>query len=59
KIKTLETQIEALTQIQERLIRYHRKWKVQGGCPPMSPGEICCLIEAVPATEIETAPQGR
>lgn len=59
KIGTLEAQIQTLTQIQKRLIRYHRKWKVQGACPPMSPGEICCLIEAVPVPEIEAAPQGR
>jgi DNA-binding transcriptional MerR regulator len=56
KIETLETQIKALTQIRERLIRYHRKWKAKGACPPMSPGEICCLIEEVPLAEITHAP---
>lgn len=59
KVKDLEAQIETLTQLREKLVRYHRKWRRQGACPPMSPNEICCLIEAVPATEIETAPQGR
>lgn len=59
KIKDLEAQIEALTQLQERLIRYHRKWKRQGACPPMSPGEICCLIEEVPLVEKSDAPQRR
>lgn len=59
KIKALETQIEALAQIRERLIRYHRKWKRQGACPPMSPGEICCLIEEVPLVEISNALQRR
>jgi DNA-binding transcriptional MerR regulator len=59
KIKTLENQIEALTQIRGRLIRYHQKWKRQGACPPMNPGEICCLIEEVPLSEITHAPQGR
>ena len=59
KIKGLETQIMALTQLRERLIRYHRKWKRQGTCPPMSPNEICCLIEEVPVAEISDAPQRR
>ena len=57
RIEALEAQIQTLVQIRERLIRYHRKWKRQGACPPMSPNEICCLIEEVPLTEISKAPQ--
>jgi len=59
KIKDLEAQIEALTQLREKLIRYHRKWKQKDACPPMSPNEICHCIEAVPLAEIPNAPQGR
>ena len=59
KINALESQIEALVQLRGRLIRYHRKWKQKGGCPPMSPNEICCLIEEVPLVEMSSAPHGR
>lgn len=48
RIAVLGRQIEALTAIRDRLIRYHRKWKRAGGCPPLRPDEICCLIEEVP-----------
>lgn len=51
KIKTLGAQIEALTQIRKRLIRYHQTWRRKGPCPPMRSDEICCLIEAVPLQE--------
>ncbi len=59
KIATLEAQIEALGQIRTRLIHYHRKWKRQGACPPMSPNEVCCLIEDVPLTDLSDAPRRR
>jgi len=59
KVKALEAQIEALGQLRDRLVRYHRKWTRQGACPPMSPNEICCLIEDVPLSDISTAPQRR
>ena len=57
KINALETQIEALKQLRERLIQYHRKWKRKGAYPPMKPKEICCLIEEVPLVEILNAPE--
>lgn len=59
KIRTLETQIEALTQIRNRLTRYHRKWKRKGACPAMNPNEICCLIEEVPLPEAANIPERR
>lgn len=59
KIGALETQIETLVELRKRLIRYHRKWKRKGACPPMSPSEICCCIESVPLAEISNAPKRR
>lgn len=59
KISALETQIEALVQLRKRLVLHHRKWKRQSGCPPMSPNEICCLIEEVPLSEMSHDPQRR
>ncbi len=55
KISALESQINALEQLQKRLIRYYRKWKQGGACPPLSPNEVCCLIEAVPLAKTPNA----
>ena len=50
KLEMLNRRIESLLRLRSELKNYSRQWKKQP-CPPLSPLEICCLIESLPNEE--------
>jgi DNA-binding transcriptional MerR regulator len=55
KIQNIERQLTLLSQLRDRLIAHQKEWKKRLPCPPLSPSEICCLIDALP---INSAKEG-
>lgn len=48
RLAALSQQIQALTLLRKELEQHRRRWRGRLPCPPMSPDEICCLIEELP-----------
>lgn len=53
KLEVLDQQIKTLTRLRDELARHRRRWRGRLPCPPMSPDEICCLIEELPDPDEE------
>lgn len=49
KLEALDQQIALLAKLRSELQRHRRRWRGRLPCPPMSPDEICCLIEEIPS----------
>ncbi|MBY0249591.1 MAG: MerR family DNA-binding protein [Nitrospiraceae bacterium] len=54
KLKTLDQQIELLTQLRTQLEQHRRRWRGRLPCPPLGSHEICCLIEELPSPTAES-----
>lgn len=54
KLKALDQQIELLTRLRAQLERHRRRWRGRLPCPPLSSGEVCCLIEELPSPPPES-----
>lgn len=48
KLTALDHQIKALACLRKELEQHRRRWRGRLPCPPLSPDEICCLIEELP-----------
>lgn len=51
KLETLDRQISILTRLRNELAQRRRRWQRRLPCPPLSPDEICCLIEQLPSSQ--------
>lgn len=53
KLVALDQQIALLTKLRAELQQHQRRWRGRLPCPPLSPNEICCLIEELPSLTCE------
>ncbi len=51
KLESLDIQIKTLTRLRNELKQRWQRWSGRLPCPPMSPDEICCLIEELPSPQ--------
>ena len=54
KLKALDQQIELLARLRTQLEQHRRRWRGRLPCPPLSSGEVCCLIEELPTPATES-----
>jgi DNA-binding transcriptional MerR regulator len=54
ELAALDRQTKMLTALRKELSQHRRRWRSRLPCPPLTPDEICCLIEELPLSDSDS-----